>query len=37
MGWAFLNETLTGLQIAGAALVLTGVTLVTVKPRPDYR
>jgi drug/metabolite transporter (DMT)-like permease len=31
LGYIFLNEPLSGLQIFGAALVLAGVTLVTVK------
>jgi len=31
LGYVFLNEPMTALQVLGAALVLAGVTLVTVK------
>ena len=33
LGWVGLEETMTLLQIAGAALVLAGVMLVTIKPK----
>ena len=33
LGHVFLGELLTGLQLAGAALVLAGVTLVTLKSK----
>jgi drug/metabolite transporter (DMT)-like permease len=33
LGWLGLEESMTLLQIAGAALVLSGVMLVTIKPK----
>lgn len=32
--WAFLGETITLTQLAGAALVLAGVLIISLKPRP---
>ncbi len=32
--WAFLGEAVTLIQLAGAALVLAGVLIISVKPRP---
>ncbi len=36
LGWLGLEESMTLLQIAGAALVLAGVLLVTIKPKGRY-
>jgi drug/metabolite transporter (DMT)-like permease len=33
LGYVFLGEVLTGMQLAGAVLVLAGVTLVTLKSK----
>lgn len=32
--WLFLDEAISGVQMAGAALVLAGVLLISMKPRP---
>lgn len=32
--WAFLGEAITLIQLAGAALVLAGVLIISARPRP---
>ena len=34
LGWMFLGEVLTGVQLVGMAVILAGVALVTWRPRP---
>ena len=34
LGWIFLGEVLTGLQLIGMTVILAGVALVTWRPRP---